>query len=136
MKKKNDTPIPLPFELGGIIDNFIFTNCRNLYTADFAPHEYRPPFAQSEIRIVLNPNGDGYMHVLGRDSETINFNLDGVESRNTSLKFPVDLDSDVNSIISVLKKALEKDKEYRLYKMRASGKIKEPWWGGYGSKKK
>jgi hypothetical protein len=32
-----------------------------------------PPFIDSEIRIVLNDSGGGYIHLLGQDSETIDF---------------------------------------------------------------
>lgn len=31
------------------------------------------PYIQSEIRVVLNTNGGGYIHLFGQDSETIDF---------------------------------------------------------------
>lgn len=32
-----------------------------------------PPYIGQEIRIVMNDRGSGYIHLLGQDSETINF---------------------------------------------------------------
>ena len=40
-------------------------------TIEWDPHE--PSYIHSEIRIVLNSNGSGYIHLIGQDSETIEF---------------------------------------------------------------
>jgi hypothetical protein len=71
---------PLPFEVSQFIDGFIFRNCVPLYDCRFAGDEYRPPYIESEIKIVIHADGKGYVHVLNRDSETVNFDLDSREA--------------------------------------------------------
>lgn len=51
-------------------DNLLIRNCVPA-TTSWDPHE--PPYIESEIRIVMTALGSGYIHVLGRDSETIDF---------------------------------------------------------------
>lgn len=77
MKKKQQL---LPFDLPKIVDDFIFANCMALDTCEFKENP-PPPFIDSEIRIVLRSSGKGYIHVLNRDSQTINFDLDSLEAR-------------------------------------------------------
>lgn len=49
---------------------FIARNCVPA-TTTWDPHE--PPYISCEIRIALQANGSGYMHLHGQDSETFNF---------------------------------------------------------------
>lgn len=50
---------------------FIDRHCVPATTMEFGVNE--APYIHSEIRIVLNDSGGGYMHLLGQDSETIEF---------------------------------------------------------------
>lgn len=49
---------------------FVTHHCVNA-TLDWNVHQ--PPYVESEIRVVLNSRGGGYIHLLGQDSETIDF---------------------------------------------------------------
>ena len=51
---------------------FLERNCVPFYDCS-GVGKNEPPFAYSEIRIVLNENGSGLIHLLGKDSDTIEF---------------------------------------------------------------
>lgn len=72
MSKKKQTYTPtLKYEtFSEAMGIFITRHCVPA-TMDWNPHD--PEYIQSEIRIVLNENGSGYIHLLGQDSETIDF---------------------------------------------------------------
>jgi hypothetical protein len=50
---------------------FIDRHCVPATTMEWGANEM--PYISSEIRIVLNESGGGYIHLLGKDSETIEF---------------------------------------------------------------
>lgn len=50
---------------------FIARHCIPASTMEFGATE--PDYIASEIRVVLNENGGGYIHLFGQDSETIDF---------------------------------------------------------------
>ena len=50
---------------------FIDRHCVPAVTMGFGTED--SPYVASEIRIVLNNSGSGYIHLLGQDSETIDF---------------------------------------------------------------
>lgn len=50
---------------------FLMGNCIAYTTGDIG--KFEPPYIDSEIRIVLNKFGGGYIHLIGQDSDTVDF---------------------------------------------------------------
>lgn len=52
---------------------FLSVNCAAVLQGGGEVGGYNPPFIDCEIRIALNFTGGGYIHLLGRDCETVDF---------------------------------------------------------------
>jgi hypothetical protein len=84
--KQTERPV-LPYDIGKIVDDYIVHNCIPLHTMDFTSSQEATPYSDCELRIVLHADGKGYIHLIGQDSQTVNFDLDSREAR-TQLQKP------------------------------------------------
>lgn len=99
-KKQQPSIDDLPYDIGQIINDFIVHNCVPVHTMGFDPDQQ--PYAESEIRIVLHENGSGRVHVIGRDSQTIDFHLNSPKAVQWMMRPKYYTDRGLEKILSSL----------------------------------